>query len=100
MEMPSLTTTTGASLLSQGRGSASDETRMRETAEAFEASFLADVLENSGINSMPESFGGGAGEDAFSSLLTREYGRLLAERGGVGLAEQVFELLKQRSTAS
>ena len=48
---------------------------------------------------MPDAFGGGAGEDAFSSLLTQEYGRLLAERGGIGLAEQVFELLKQRSVA-
>ncbi len=76
-----------------------EEARMRETAEAFEAAFLADVLENSGINAMPEAFGGGAGEDAFSGLLTQEYGRLLAERGGIGLAEQVFELLKQRSVA-
>ena len=76
-----------------------EEARMRETAEAFEAAFLADVLENSGINAMPEAFGGGAGEDAFSGLLTQEYGRLLAERGGIGLAEQVFELLKQRSIA-
>ena len=46
---------------------------------------------------MPESFGGGAGEEAFASLLTDEYARLLAERGGIGLAEQVFELLKQRT---
>ncbi len=76
-----------------------EEARMRETAEAFEAAFLADVLENSGINAMPDAFGGGAGEDAFSGLLTQEYGRLLAERGGIGLAEQVFELLKQRSVA-
>jgi Rod binding domain-containing protein len=46
---------------------------------------------------MPSSFGGGAGEEAFSSLLTEEYARLLAERGGIGLAEQVFEALKQRT---
>ena len=43
------------------------------------------------------TFGGGAGEEAFASLLTDEYARLLAERGGIGLAEQVFELLKERS---
>lgn len=98
MELPALPAP-GQPSLAKSRDLSADEARMLETARAFEASFLADVLENSGINAMPDSFGGGAGEDAFSSLLTREYGRLLAERGGVGLAEQVFELLKQRSAA-
>lgn len=98
MELPPLSAP-GLPAPARSRDVTAEEARMRETAEAFEASFLADVLANSGINAMPDSFGGGAGEDAFSSLLTREYGRLLAERGGVGLAEQVFDLLKQRSAA-
>ncbi len=93
--LPALPLSTQAKRLDQ----TAEEARMRETAEAFEAAFLADALENSGINAMPDAFGGGAGEDAFSGLLTQEYGRLLAERGGIGLAEQVFELLKQRSVA-
>lgn len=66
-------------------------------AEAFEAAFLAEMLKHSGINETP-SFGGGAGEDAFSSMLTQEYASLLAKRGGLGLAEHVFEVLKQRTT--
>ena len=69
----------------------------REAAEAFEAAFLAEMLKMSSLNTMPEGFGGGAGEEAFASLLTDEYARLLGERGGIGLAEQVFELLKQRT---
>ena len=36
------------------------------------------------------------GEEAFASFLTEEYARLLAERGGIGIAEQVFGLLQQR----
>ncbi len=68
-----------------------------KAARAFEASFLAEMLKYTGLNAKPETFGGGAGEEAFSSLLTEEYARLLAERGGIGIAEQVFDLLKQRT---
>lgn len=70
---------------------------IRAAAEAFEAAFLAEMLKHSGINETP-SFGGGAGEDAFSSMLTQEYASLLAQRGGLGLADRVFEVLKQRTT--
>lgn len=73
------------------------EAAARAAAEAFEAAFLAEMLKYSGLNAMPAGFGGGAGEEAFGSLLTDEYARLLTERGGIGIAEQVFELLKQRT---
>jgi Rod binding domain-containing protein len=75
------------------------ERAARAAAEAFEAAFLAEMLRYTGLNAMPAGFGGGAGEDAFGSFLTDEYARLLAERGGIGLAEQVFELLRQRASA-
>ena len=68
-----------------------------EAATEFEAAFLAEMLKTAGLNASPSGFGGGAGEEAFSSFLTQEYGRLLAERGGVGVAEQVFESIKQRN---
>jgi Rod binding domain-containing protein len=70
----------------------------REAARAFEATYLAEMLKHSGINSLPSGFGGGAGEEAFSSFLTQEYARLMAERGGIGIAEQVFHVLKQNGT--
>jgi Rod binding domain-containing protein len=73
------------------------EAAARKAAEAFEAAFLSEMLKYTGLNANSESFGGGAGEDAFASFLTDEYARLLAERGGIGLAQQVFEVLKQRS---
>jgi Rod binding domain-containing protein len=75
------------------------ERAARKAAEAFEAAFLAEMLRHSGLNAMPEGFGGGAGEDAFASLLTDEYARLMTRRGGIGIAEQVFELLKQGTRA-
>ena len=69
-------------------------------AEAFEAAFLAEMLQYTGINAMPAGFGGGAGEEAFSSFLTEQYARLLAERGGIGIAEQVFEHARSRGRAT
>jgi Rod binding domain-containing protein len=72
------------------------EAKARKAATDFEAAFLAEMLKYSGLNAMPEGFGGGAGEEAFASLLTEQYAHLLAERGGIGLAEHVFEVLKQR----
>ena len=68
----------------------------RKAAQAFEAQYLAEMLKYTGLNAKPDGFGGGAGEEAFSSLLTDQYAQLLAERGGIGIAEQVFESLKQR----
>jgi Rod binding domain-containing protein len=76
------------------------EAQVRKAAEAFEASFLAEMLKHSGVNAMPSGFGGGAGEEAFASFLTQEYARLIAERGGIGLAEQVFEMLKRRTSGA
>lgn len=74
------------------------DARTRKVAEEFEAAFLAEMLKYTGINRKPDEFSGGAGEDAFSSLLTQEYASLLAARGGIGLAEQIFEVLKQRTS--
>ncbi len=69
---------------------------LKETAKAFEASFLAEMLKNTGLGKSRDSFGGGAGEEAFSSLLTTEHANLLAENGGIGLAEHIFNSLAAR----
>jgi peptidoglycan hydrolase FlgJ len=74
------------------------DAHLHAAAEEFEAAFLAEMLKYSGMNSVSEEFGGGHGEEAFSSLLTQEYARILAKSGGIGLAEQIFESLKE-STA-
>jgi Rod binding domain-containing protein len=94
MEMPPIAVPTGA-----GRAAAAprDDAEAHKAAQAFEAAFLSEMLKYTGLNAEPESFGGGAGEEAFASLLTDEYAKLLAERGGIGLAEQIFEVLKQRT---
>lgn len=77
-----------------------DDVKARKTAEAFEAAFLAEMLKHSGINKPPDTAGGGAGEEAFSSFLTEQYADLLAQRGGFGLAEQIFNAIRQRESGS
>lgn len=68
----------------------------RKAAEDFEAAFLGEMLKTAGVNTMPSGFGGGAGEEAFASLLTDEYARRMAAAGGIGLAEHVYRILKSR----
>ncbi len=76
------------------------EQAARATAEAFETAFLAEMLKHTGINRTPEGWGGGAGEDAFASFLTGEYARLIAARGGIGLAERIFDAINQKGPGS
>ncbi len=64
-------------------------------AEALEATFLTEMLKAAGLGKPLETFGGGVGEDAFSSFLTREYATMLAAEGGIGLAESIVRALTE-----
>ncbi len=72
----------------------SDPATARAVAEEFEAFFLSQVLDSmfKGIKS-DGMFGGGHGEGVYRPLLLQEYGKLLAERGGIGLADAVMREL-------
>jgi peptidoglycan hydrolase FlgJ len=69
---------------------------LMEKAKALEAGFLAEMLSFTGLGETPADFGGGAGEGQFASFLREEQARLMVERGGIGLAAQIFETLKRR----
>lgn len=75
-----------------------DADMARKTADAFESAFLAEMLKHTGINKTSQTMGGGAGEDAFASFLTEEYARKLIASGGIGLAEQIFNAIKQKGS--
>ena len=62
----------------------------------LEANFLSEMLKSAGINKSGGSFGGGAGEDAFSSLLTQQYAQKMANAGGIGLAQHIYKSLAGR----
>lgn len=99
MELPPITPKP-APLQKPRPGAEAAEAAERRTAQAFEAAFLAEMLKHTGINATPATGGGGAGEEAFASFLTGEYARLLAGRGGVGLAEQIFNAIHQKGSGT
>mgnify|MGYP005987678569 CR=1 FL=1 len=71
--------------------------RLYETAQKLEAAVLAEMLKSAGFGQSRESFGGGAGEDQFGSFLLQEQAMKIVKAGGVGLAESLFEALKDRA---
>jgi peptidoglycan hydrolase FlgJ len=71
--------------------------RLQEAAKELEAQFLAEMLRAAGFGKAQEAFGGGAGEEQFSSFLVDHHARALVERGGIGLAESLFAALAARS---
>lgn len=77
-----------------------DEAKLRKAAVQLEASFLAEMLKSAGVGTPRSSFGGGAGEEQFSSFLRQAQAEEMAKRGGIGLAESIFEALKARANDS
>lgn len=75
------------------------DARLWEAAQAFEATFLTEMLKSTGLGDVPGAFGGGVGEDQFASLLREAQAKEMAEAGGIGLAEAIFEALKERHYA-
>lgn len=84
------------SALSQTPIPDSRETAMRKLAVELEASFLAEMLKFGGLGESRDSFNGGVGEEAFSSMMVREQATLMAEGGGIGLAEHIVKSLLRR----
>lgn len=74
----------------------SRDATLMEQAKALESAFLSEMLGFTGLGQVSEAFGGGAGEAQFASFLRQEQARMMVDRGGIGLAEQIFTTLKSR----
>lgn len=70
---------------------------LRQAAQDLEASFLAEMLKAAGAGQTRDAFGGGAGEDQFSSFLVQAQAEEMVKSGGIGLAESLFNALKERA---
>lgn len=66
---------------------------LKALANSLEAQFLSEMLKASGVGKPRDTFGGGAGEDQFSSFLTQEYARAIVDVGGIGLSEAIYRSL-------
>lgn len=72
--------------------------RMRETAEAFEATFMAQMLKPmfEGLSS-EAPFGGGEAESTWRGFLVEAMAKQTVRAGGIGLADQVVaQMLKMQ----
>lgn len=69
---------------------------LRQAARELEASFLAEMLKSAGVGETKGAFTGGEGESQFASFLRDEQAREMARNGGIGLAEALFENLKDK----
>jgi len=80
-----------------GQSTAARDIKLQEAARELEANFLAEMLKSAGVGNTPEAFGGGAGEEQFASFLRLEQAREMVNAGGIGLAQSLFEALKERA---
>jgi len=73
-----------------------------KAAKDFESFFLSQMLDqiSQGISS-DGMFGGGHAEKVFKGLLNQEYGKAIAQSGGVGIADMVkTEMLRMQEQTS
>lgn len=66
-----------------------------KAAQALEQAFLSEMLAAAGFGEARESFGGGAGEEQFSSFLRDAHSEALVDRGGLGLAESIYRAMTE-----
>ena len=66
----------------------------------FEAVFLSEMLKPmfQGIET-DGMFGGGKGEEVFRSFMLQEYGKIMSQTGGIGLADHVRDQIIQLQAA-
>ena len=83
--------------LPPGQNAAARDAKLWDAAQELEANFLAEMLKSAGVGEPPDAFGGGAGEEQFASFLRLEQAREMVDAGGIGLAESLFEALKERT---
>jgi Rod binding domain-containing protein len=75
------------------------DAQLRDAAEKLEATFLSEMLKSAGLGTPRDAFGGGQGEEQFSSFLREAQAEELVKAGGIGLAESLFEAMKVRADA-
>ena len=94
---PSVDMLRGAPSLTALSGAA--ESRIRQTAQQFEATFMAQMLRPMFEGLSTEApFGGGHAEETWRGFMIDEMGKQISRAGGVGLADQVMaEMIRMQS---
>ncbi len=80
---------------------AQEAKKVDDAAKQFEAVFVTEMMKPmfEGISS-DGMFGGGRGEEVFKGMLVQEYGKLMADNGGIGLSAPIREqMIKMQEQA-
>lgn len=64
-------------------------TRSQEISDGLEKAFLREMMKYAGPKPMEGSFGGGTGEEQFSTLMTETYADALAKKLDLGLSKRI-----------
>jgi Rod binding domain-containing protein len=72
---------------------------LREKAAELETAFLTEMLGYAGLGAPRESYGGGIGEEQFSSFLRQEQAKAMVKAGGIGLTEVLFRAMSRGAVA-
>jgi Rod binding domain-containing protein len=68
------------------------KSRAYKAAQEFEAVFLSQMVQEMNIGLKSDGvFGGGFAEETYRSLMYQEVGRQMAQTGGVGIADAVYQ---------
>lgn len=75
--------------------------QIRKSANEFETVFVSQMLGHmfDGVGT-DETFGGGRGEEMFKPMLIEQFGKQMTQRGGFGIANQVYHELLRAQEAS
>lgn len=80
--------------------SPSQPTLLRAKAAEMEAAFLSEMLGAAGFDTASEAFGGGMGEQQFSSFLRDAQAKAMVRAGGIGLTEALFRSMGGQDDAA
>lgn len=71
--------------------------QMDATAKEFESQFIAQMMSSMfSTVDKEESLAGSDAEDMYQSMLQSEYGKIVARTGGIGVADQVKQIMIQQ----
>ncbi|WP_411815931.1 rod-binding protein [Hyphococcus sp. DH-69] len=76
---------------------ADKDAALRKSAAEFESVFIAEMLSHAGFDKALSENSGFGGE-AFSRMLVESYAEEITNNGGFGLADQIYQQLKGRSS--
>ena len=74
--------------------------QLMQKAQELETRFLSEMLAHTGLDAQTGAFNGGIGEDQFASFLRESQAKAMVDRGGLGLAQSIFQSLVRRDDSA